>query len=226
MLSVHTCPLAAPGGKQTGGMNVYVRELARELGRMGVEVDVYTRSQDPGIPRVVPLGERAHVIHLVAGPEMPLPAADLADQLDEFVDGVQEWRIVRGDYDLIYAHYWLSGVVALALRDDWSVPVLQMFHTLGRLKNAVARSAGEIEPLRRIEAETRLARAVDRVIAANMVEREHLVRHYGAEPARIATIPCGVDTELFRPGEAVDARRRLGLDGGPMVLYVGRLEPI
>ena len=52
MLSVHTCPLATLGGKDTGGMNVYVRELARELGRRGVAVDVFVRSQDPQIPRV------------------------------------------------------------------------------------------------------------------------------------------------------------------------------
>ena len=67
MLSVHTCPLAALGGKETGGMNVYVRELSRELGRMGLAVDVFTRSQDPTIRRVVPLGEGARVVHL------PLP---------------------------------------------------------------------------------------------------------------------------------------------------------
>jgi D-inositol-3-phosphate glycosyltransferase len=226
MLSVHTCPLAAPGGKETGGMNVYVRELSRELGRMGVEVDVYTRSQNPAIPRVVALGERAHVIHLTAGPESPMPRERLADHLDEFVEGVEEWRIARGDYDLIYAHYWLSGEAGLALRARWGVPVLQMFHTLARLKNSVARSPGEIEPLRRIETETRLVRAVDRIVAANLVERDHLVRHYGAEPARIAAIPCGVDTGLFRPGDGAAARRGLGLDDRPLVLYVGRIEPI
>lgn len=226
MLSVHTCPLAAPGGKETGGMNVYVRELSRELSRMGVEVDVYTRSQNPGIPRVVALGERAEVIHVAAGPEAPMPRECLVDHLDEFAEGVEEWRIVRGDYDLIYAHYWLSGVVGLALRERWGVPVLQMFHTLGRLKNSVARSPGEIEPLRRIEAEAGIVRAVDRIVAANVVEREHLVRHYGAPAGRIAVIPCGVDTTLFRPGDALEARRRLGFDDRPVVLYVGRLQPI
>jgi D-inositol-3-phosphate glycosyltransferase len=226
VLSVHTCPLAALGGKETGGMNVYVRELSRELGRMGVEVDVYTRSQNPGIPRVVSLGERAQVIHLPAGPEAPLLRERLVDHLDEFVEGVEEWRIARGDYDLVYAHYWLSGVVGLALRERWGVPVLQMFHTLGRLKNSVARSPEEIEPRQRIEAETELTRAVDRIVAANVVEREHLVRHYGADTERIAVVPCGVDTALFRPGDGAEARRRLGLGGRPIVLFVGRLAPI
>ena len=73
VLSVHTCPLAALGAKETGVMNVYVRESARELGRMGVQVDVFTRSQDPGVRRVVSLGENARVIHLPAGPQRPMP---------------------------------------------------------------------------------------------------------------------------------------------------------
>jgi D-inositol-3-phosphate glycosyltransferase len=226
ILSVHTCPLAAPGGKETGGMNVYVRELSRELGRMGVEVDVYTRSQNPAIPRVVGLGERARVIHLAAGPEAPMPRERLADHLDEFVEGVEAWRIARGDYDLIYAHYWLSGEAGLTLRARWGVPLLQMFHTLARLKNSVARSPDEVEPWRRVETETRLVREVDRIVAANPVERDHLARHYGAELARIAVIPCGVDTSLFRPGDRDLARRRLGLDERPRLLYVGRLQPI
>src|SRR5262245_2788184 len=107
MLSVHTCPLAALGGKETGGMNVYVREV----GRMGVSVDVFTRSQNPTIPRVVSLGERARVIHLPAGDEAPMARVRVHGHLDEFVDGVEAWRIARSiDYDLIHAHYWLSGV--------------------------------------------------------------------------------------------------------------------
>ncbi|MBI4594278.1 MAG: glycosyltransferase [Candidatus Rokubacteria bacterium] len=227
MVSVHTCPLAALGGKETGGMNVYVRELGRELGRMGVEVDVFTRSQNPAIPRVVALGEGARVIHLPAGREAPLARERVPAHLDEFVEGLEAWRIAQGaDYDLIHAHYWLSGAVALALRERWGVPVLQMFHTLGRLKNGVVRGPGEREPAVRVSEETRIVAAVDRIIAANSVERTHLVSDYAASPARIAVIPCGVDTDLFRPGAQDAARVRLGLDARPLVLYVGRITPI
>ena len=227
MLSVHTCPLAALGGKETGGMNVYVRELSRELGRMGVEVDVFTRSQNPTIPRVVALGERARVVHLPAGPEAPMPRAQIHAHLDEFVDGVEAWRLTRGaEYDLIHAHYWLSGVAALALRERWGAPVLQMFHTLGRLKNRAARSVGELEPAIRLQEETRIVGAANRIVAANVVERAELLRDYAAHAQRIATIPCGVDTEVFVPGERAAARRGLGLDERPMLLWVGRIAPI
>ena len=118
MLSVHTCPLAALGGKETGGMNVYVRELARELARMRVTADIFTRSQNPTIPRVVSVADGVRVVHLAAGPQAPMPREAVHDHLDDFVDGVQAFRASRGlDYDLIHGHYWLSGAVGLALRE-------------------------------------------------------------------------------------------------------------
>jgi D-inositol-3-phosphate glycosyltransferase len=227
LLSAHTCPLAVLGGKETGGMNVYVRELARELGRMGVCADVFTRSQNPAIPRVVRITEGVRVVHLTAGPEAPIPRERIRDHLGEFVDGVESFRIAGGfDYDLIHAHYWVSGAIGLVLRDRWSVPLVQMFHTLGHLKNDVTRDALHREPAVRIEEEARMVSAVDRIVAATTVERNHLVQHYGADPARIAVIPCGVDTNLFMPGDQAAARTALGLDDCPRLLYVGRLAPI
>ncbi len=227
ILSVHTCPLAALGGKETGGMNVYVRATTRELGRMGVHVDVFTRSQNPGIRRVVELGTGARVIHLPAGPEAPMAREVVHRHLPEFVDGVEAHRRAEGlEYDLIHGHYWLSGVAGLALRESWGVPLVQMFHTLGRLKNSVAKTAAEVEPEIRLSEEDRIVRLADRVVAANVVERAHLAWYYGASTDRIAVIPCGVDTELFRPMPQVEAKRLLALPPDPLLLYVGRLQPI
>ena len=147
--------------------------------------------------------------------------------LEEFREGVEAWRIAHGlEYDLIHAHYWLSGAVALPLRERWAAPVVQMFHTLGRLKNDAARTLEEREPELRIAEEARIVKAADRIVAASPVEGEYLARYHGVDPRRIAVVPCGVDTTLFTPGDPADARRRLGLERGPLLLYVGRLAPI
>ncbi len=208
-------------------MNVYVREMSRQLGRMGLHVDVFTRSQNSEIARVVEMGPNVRVVHLAAGPEAPLPRVRVHRHLGEFVERLETFRErERVTYDLIHGHYWLSGVVGLTLKARWGAPLVQMFHTLGRLKNRVARAPAEIEPDIRIEEERRIVREADRIVAANAVERAHLVWHYGATPARIAVIPCGVDTDLFRPMPSVAAKAALGLAPEPLLLYVGRLTPI
>lgn len=128
-------------------MNVYVREVSRELGRMGLAVDIFTRSQNPAVGPVVPLAPGVRVVHLAAGPEAPMPRERVYDHLDAFVDAVDAWRLAHGaEYDLVHGHYWLSGVAGLRLRARWGVPLVQMFHTLGQLKNSVARTADELEP--------------------------------------------------------------------------------
>src|SRR5512139_3331718 len=131
MLSYHTCPLATLGGKDTGGMNVYVRELTRQLGYMGIQVDVFTRSEDEHVPHVLhDLGYGNRVVHVPAGPEVPLPKKELATYVPDFAHGVLEFaEYKRLKYDLIHSHYWMSGLAAKELSASWNVPVIQMFHT-------------------------------------------------------------------------------------------------
>jgi len=227
VLSLHTCPLAALGGKETGGMNVYVREVSRELGRMGVHVDVFTRSQNPEIPRGVPLGESCRVVHLPAGPEASIPREEAYRHVPEFVANLEAFSARESlAYDLLHSHYWLSGVAGLILKARFGVPLIQMFHTLGQLKNRAARSAAEVEPDLRIAEERQIIEEADRIVAANAVERAHLVWYYGAPSDRINVIPCGVDTELFRPLDSDAAEVAVSLGPERYLLYVGRLTPI
>jgi D-inositol-3-phosphate glycosyltransferase len=228
VISVHTCPLAALGGKETGGMNVYVREVARHLGRLGLEVDVFTRKQTPGVPTIVPLGWGARVVHIDAGPQRPVPPPEIVADLDAFTDGVMAFQRRSGaEYALLHGHYWLSGLVAVDLsRRFGGVPVVQMFHTLGVVKNALADQPGDQVPQARVDAEAKVAALADRIVAATPLESAELAWYCGAAVERVRTIPCGVDVELFSPGSAVAARERLGLDAEWVLLFVGRPAPI
>ncbi|MBN1955075.1 MAG: glycosyltransferase [Anaerolineae bacterium] len=227
--SVHTCPLATLGGKETGGMNVYVRDLSRELLRRGYLIDVYTRSQDPAIPRVSQaLGRRGRVIHVPAGPQRPYSKYQVHDHLPEFVAGVLAQVEADGiAYDLIHSHYWLSGGVAQELRQRWGVPIVHMFHTLGRLKNVVAQGAEAQEPELRIRVEEAIARSADRLIAATPSEQEQLIALYGAAAERIRVVPPGMDPARFYPLPADRAKDVVGLQRSRRsILFVGRIEPL
>ena len=231
MLSVHTCPLAALGGKDTGGMNVYVRELSRELGNQGVMVDIYTRSQDHGVPRVChDLGPPVEVIHIPAGPEQPYDKRKVYEHLPEFVGGVLDHVAQQGlKYDLIHSHYWLSGVAAMGLREAWGghLPIIQMFHTLGELKNQVAQTPQERESDLRIQKEREVMVHADCLIAASPLEKSQMVWLYQANPNKIVVIPPGVDLNLFRPIPLEEARAWVGIrDGCQNILFVGRIEPL
>jgi D-inositol-3-phosphate glycosyltransferase len=229
MLSVHTCPLAMLGGKETGGMNVYVRDLSRTLSDQGIAVDVFTRSQDPCVVRVShELGPRCRVIHVPAGPERPYDKNKVYDHLPQFIAGVKAYAAFKGyRYDLIHSHYWLSGAVAQVLAREWQIPVIHMFHTLGELKNQVAQRPEERESEVRLRVEREIVAAVDRLVAASPLEKQQLIELYEADPDRIAVVPCGVDLRRFRPIPQEVARTRLGLPQGQrLILFVGRIEPL
>jgi len=230
MLSVHTCPLAMLGGKETGGMNVYVRELTTELDRRGLVVDVFTRSQEPGTPVVHGiLGERSRVIHVPAGPEMPYDKNKVYDHLPEFIEGVKT-RAIRENlqYDVIHSHYWLSGLAARELRCIWGgTPMVQMFHTLGRMKNLVAQTEAEQETSLRVQSEAEIMQFADRLIAATPIEKEQLSALYGAEVDKVEIIPPGVNLKHFKPLPKDEARRTIGVaDDHKMILFVGRIQPL
>jgi D-inositol-3-phosphate glycosyltransferase len=230
MLSYHTCPLAILGGKDTGGMNVYVRDLTRELGRRGIHVDVFTRSQDEHVPHVVhELGFGNRVVHVPAGPEIPIPKQELASHIPEFIHGVSSFADSKGmQYDLIHSHYWLSGLAAEALSGAWGGrPIVQMFHTLGEMKNRVARSDEERESPERIAAEKHLLSRVDRVVVSTLAEQTQLRFLYRAGERKLDIIPPGVDLSHFYPIPADEAKVFVGLKPDDrMVLFVGRIEPL
>ena len=226
MLSIHTSPLDSPGrSRDAGGMNVYIRELAKALSHHSTTVDIFTRWTDRSTPRIVQAGRNVRVIHIEAGPVAPVHKNDLAQYLPAFVRGVEEFASSAAvSYDIVHSHYWLSGVAGMQLAQQWDVPHVTMFHTLGRLKQMADPDA--VEPLLRLEMEQRLTQQVDRIIAATSDERAQIMRFCAVAPNRIEVIPCGVDLKLFVPLPHQQAREQLGLSlCEPVLLFAGRLDP-
>lgn len=224
-ISAKESPLARLGGKETGGMNVYVREFSRELGRQGHRVDIFTRRRAARDPDVVEMAPNVRVVHLDCGPTGDLDKTAFFQHLPEFLTNLRRFRQTQGlDYDLLHSHYWLSGWAAGFLQQRWGVPHVSMFHTLGLLKNRAR--VGENEAPLRIETERRLCATASQIVVASPHERSQLLRHYEAPAARVSVIPCGVDLERFRPRPKAAARAELGLTTRRALVFVGRPDPI
>jgi len=228
LLSMHTDPLAPLGGDVTGGMNVYVREIARALPALGVEADVFTRAQDAASPAVEAIAPGARLVRLPAGPRRPLHKNLLLPHARAFAAAAAAFAGKEGgEYGLLSCHYWLSGAAGEYLAREWRVPLALRFHTLARQKNARLAAGEEKETPARARAEARLARRADLILVSSGDEARFLQARLGAPEERIRIVPCGVDTALFSPVPRARARARLGLpDGTRIILSVGRVEPV
>ncbi len=221
MLSMHTSPLAQPGRGDSGGMNVYVRQLSSALARSGVECDVYTRAWDPKLATVVAVEPGLRVHHVVAGPVGEMDKERLLSVVPEFTSAVAN-RMTEGRRpEAIHANYWLSGVVGHSLKHELDVPLVSTFHTLARVKQE-----GDHEPERRGRAELEVMNCSDAVITSSVVEAAQVTSRYGIDRSRIEVVAPGVDHAFFSPGHRPSARRALGLPDGPMLLFVGRIQPL
>lgn len=226
-ISVHTSPLAALGGTDAGGMNVYIRELACHLAQQGLPVDIFTRRTDPDTPELREICPGVKVIAVAAGPPEPIGKNDLFPLLPEFAEQMALYSLRQGvRYDVVHAHYWLSGWTAELARRYWETPFVQMFHTTAHMKNAVAAHADRESDLR-LRTEKRLLTLADGIIAANPDERADLIWRMSVPSERVCTIPPGVDIELFRPRPMAASRAEIGIAPDErVVLFVGRIDPI
>lgn len=220
VISLHTSPLVQPGTGDSGGMNVYVRELSASLAQAGVDVRVYVRRWADGLPDRVRVEPGLEVVHVDAGP-VGLSKEHLPEVVDDFTEAVAA-DLATSPVQALHANYWLSAVSAHDLKHRLDLPLVATFHTLARVKA----EAGDTEPLARELAEAMVIGCCDAICAANPVEADQLIQLYDARPERIELVPSGVDHAFFSPGDRTGARMALGLDDRPTMLFVGRIQPL
>ncbi len=220
IISLHTSPLTQAGSGDSGGMNVYIREFVSSLTQAGVACDVFVRRWSEELDAIVEVEPGFRVIHVPAGP-VDLAKEELSGVVAEFTSWMREW-LADSPVDVLHANYWLSGVVGHQLKHQLDLPLVTTFHTLARVKAEM----GDDEPDARIDAEARVVACSDVLVANAEEERRQLLELYGADEERIEIVAPGVDRALFSPGSSVGARTAIQYDGGPLVLFVGRIQPL
>jgi D-inositol-3-phosphate glycosyltransferase len=221
VLSLHTSPLAQPGAGDSGGMNVYVRELVSALAQAGVDCTTYVRAWRPGLPREVAVEPGFRVVHLPAGP-FDLAKEELPGVVPAFTDAVLDDLRSGPGADLIHANYWLSGVAGHRIKHELDLPLVTTFHTLARVKA----EAGDHEPDGRVQAESEILRCADAICVSCTEEAAQVTRLYGSPSGRVEIVAPGVEHAFFAPGDRGGARRALGLGSHPILLFVGRIQPL
>jgi len=216
LVSEHASPLALLGGDDAGGQNVHVAELARALGRLGVEVVVHTRRDDPSLPRQVAFAPGVTVEHVDAGPPEPIPKDELLPHMAAFADGLhRSWH--RHRPDAAHAHFWMSGLAAITAARPLGIPVLHTYHALGREKRA-QQAGADTSPPQRLGIEAWIARSAQGLVATTRHEAA-VLRLMGAPAHAVHHVPCGVDLSQFRPDGPVSPPRR----DRPRIVVVSRM---
>ncbi len=221
-ISLHTSPLLQPGSGDSGGMNVYVREMVSSLSHAGLECTTYTRADREGLPSEVWVEPNHRVVYVEAGPHH-LPKEALPEIVDEFTERVLEDLAEHGGADVVHANYWLSGLVAHRIKHELDIPFVSTFHTLARVKA----EGGDAEPGWRDRAEAELINCADAICVSCVEEEDQFRRLYGDPQGQIEIIAPGVEHAFFAPGDRSGARAALGLPMDvPVILFVGRIQPL
>lgn len=226
MLSIHSSPIGALGTQDTGGMSVYVREMARELGLLGHHIDIFTQHNHGKHDSVIGLYDNVRLVHLSGGTSENISKSFLHGVLPQLFQDLESFRIKqRVEYDIIHSHYWLSGVLGAKVQTSWNAVHLLTYHTIGVVKKLVCPT--ENVPEFRTTNEERLAILCDRIIVPTQKEKGYLIQYYDVPHEKIRIIPCGINLDRFKPQDKISARRQLALPvDDPIILYVGRFAPI
>ncbi len=221
IISYHTSPLAQPGVGDGGGMNVYVRELVSSLAHVGIDCTTYTREWTEGLPRVVNIEPNHRVVHIPAG-AYHLTKDELLHHIDDFTDGVIAHLRSNGGADVVHANYWLSAIAGHRIKHQMTIPLVTTFHTLARVKA----QGGDSESTVREKAEIDIIGCADAICISCTEEQRQFVSLYGKPAGLLEIVAPGVEHAFFAPGSQHGARHALGLDNSPLLLFVGRIQPL
>ena len=226
MLSIHSSPIGDLGTRDTGGMSVYVREMAKELGRKGHHIDIFTQHNVGKHDPVIHLYDNVRLVHLSGETRGNIAKSSLYEVLPQLFYQLESFRIKEDiTYNIIHSHYWLSGILGLKLQSSWDAYHLITYHTIGAVKNLTCPTENASEL--RLTNERKLAKLCDQIVLPTQKEKEHVIQYYNAPVDKIQIVPCGVNLELFKPMDKLSARRHLVFHVNDLiVLYVGRYAPI
>jgi D-inositol-3-phosphate glycosyltransferase len=227
MISMHASPIARLGGYKSGGMNLYIKEIALRLSKLDVKVDIFTKKDETHDgTEIIELGPGVRIIYINAGPKKNLEPAYLEKYVDKFIDELSDFVSFENiQYDLVHSHYWLSGIIGLKIAKLWSLQHITMFHTLSLAKEMALGERSDLAHRKKIEAE--IIKDVDAIICSSTHEKNLINSYIDVPDKKIHIIPLAVDDNVFHPNDMNVARQKLNISNDvKIIMSISRLDPV
>ncbi|MCP2604749.1 glycosyltransferase [Candidatus Aminicenantes bacterium AH-873-B07] len=228
VISFHSCPFSPLGLESSGGMNVYIKELSSALENFPkIKMDIFTRVQNKKLRGIKNISSQVRVIHLKGGPEYFISRRNLYKHIKEFEENLEKFICnERINYEIIYTHYWLSGLIGERIKNKFNIPLIHNYHSLAFMKKKAIKK-GYRENANRLKAEKFLSFISDGIITSSNNEKENMLKEYKIPCWKLKVIYPGVNPNIFYLIDELKARKKLGFNHkDKIILYVGRIEPI
>ena len=200
-ISYHTAPFGSVGQFDSGGLNVYVQQISKHLSQKH-NVTVVTGEKAESFKNQ---NLEFYSLNLF---EPDIPTDDKEIHLIEFNKRLDEVLDLK-QFDIIHAHYWMSGLIAKDISNKFNIPYIFTSHSLGVFLEGYNKERADCE---------KIVMSSSQFITASTSYEETLISDsYQVDSQKIKQIKPGVDSELFSPDPSIDREN--------IFLSIGRIQP-
>ncbi len=200
-ISFHTSPFGSVGKFDSGGLNIYVQQTSKLLSK-NHEVTVVTGETAENFKE-----NNLKFISLNLF-EKDLSVDDKEIHLQEFRKKLDEFIDLKS-FDVIHSHYWLSGLIAKQVAEEFKIPHIYTSHSLGIFLEGYNKE--------RVDCEKMVMTSSDFVTASSEFENVLISENYKIDKNKIKQITPGVDREVFSPNPSIKREN--------IFLSIGRIQP-
>ena len=199
-ISFHTSPFGSFGKFDSGGLNVYVQQISKQLSKEN-NVTVVTAEKAENFKT-----DNLDFYSLDLF-EPGLSVDDKEIHLQEFKIKLEE-NFELENFDIIHAHYWLSGLVAKQISEEKNIPYVFSSHSLGVFLEGYNKE--------RVDCEKMVMTSSNFVTASSHYEHVMISENYKIDENKIKKITPGLDRKIFTPD--------LNLPRENIFLSIGRIQ--
>ena len=199
-ISFHTSPFGSVGKFDSGGLNVYVQQISKQLSNENnVTVVTAEKAESFKIDNL-----EFHSLDLF---ESGLSVDDKEIHLLKFKKNLEE-KFDLESFDIIHAHYWLSGLVAKQISEELNIPYIFTSHSLGVFLEGYNKE--------RVDCEKLVMRSSSFITASSQYENNLISENYDIDKKKINQITPGVDRKVFVLDENIKREN--------ILLSIGRIQ--